>query len=54
MPCAIVFAMCMMALQLSSERLGVGRAIILAAVLIMCVSLTQFVTESMLKKQVEQ
>ena len=54
MPCATVFAMRVMALQLSSERLGVGRAIILAAVLVMRVSLTRFVTESMLKKQVEQ
>ena len=37
--CAIVFAMHMMALHLSSERLVVGRPIILAAGLVMRVSL---------------
>ncbi len=54
MSCATVFAVRAMALQLSSVRLGVGRPVILAAVLVTCVSLTRFVTESMLKKQVEQ
>ena len=54
MSCAIVIAMCVMALQLSSESLGVGRPVILVAVLVMCVRLTWLVTECMLKKQVEQ
>lgn len=35
--CAIVFAIRIKALQLSSEKLGVGRPIILAAVLVICV-----------------
>ena len=37
-----------------SVRLGVGRPMILAAVFVMRVSLTWFVTESMVKKHVEQ
>lgn len=52
--CAIVSAMCVKALQLSSERLDVGRPIMLAAVLVICVSLTSFVSANMLKKKEEQ
>ncbi len=43
-----------MALELSSNRLGVGKPNILAALLVMSVSLVQFLTMSMLNKQVEQ
>ena len=39
---------------LSTERLGVGGQIILAAILVMRVSLVRFLTDSMLKKQMEQ
>ena len=52
--CVIVVATCAMALMLSSERLGVGSPIILAAILVMRVSLVWFLTDSMLKKQMEQ
>ncbi len=45
MSCAIVFAMHVIALPLSSEKLGVGRPMTLAAMLVERVSLTQFVTE---------
>lgn len=54
MSCAIVFAKRVMALQLSSEQLGVVRPIILAALLFMYASLAWFVTDSMLKKQVQK
>ena len=50
----IVVAMRAMALLLSSERLGVGSPIILATILVMPVSLVRFLTDSMLKKQMEQ
>lgn len=45
MSCAIVFAMRLRTLQLSCERLGVGRPVILAAVLVLRVSLTRFVSK---------
>ena len=43
-----------MYLLFKSERLGVGMPMILATVFVMRVSLVRFVTESMVKKQVEQ
>lgn len=43
-----------MALLFSSARLRVGRPIILAAMSEMSLSLVQLVTDTMLKKQVEQ
>lgn len=52
--CAMVFARQVMDLLFSSVRLGVGRPKILAAVFVMCVSLARLVTESILKKHVEQ
>ena len=52
--CAIEFAMRVMDLLFSSVRLGVGRPISLAAVLVMRVSLARLVTESIVKKHVEQ
>ena len=52
--CGIVVAMCAMALLFSSVRLGVGRPIILAAVLVMRVSLVRLVTDNILKKHVKQ
>ena len=52
--CAIVDAMREMAFILSSESVGVGRPINLAAIFVTRVSLTRFLTVSMLKKQVEQ
>ena len=54
MSCAMVFAMRVMDLLFSSVRLGVGRPMILAAVFVMRVSLARLVTESILKKHVEQ
>ena len=50
----MVFARQVMDLLFSSVRLGVGRPKILAAVFVMCVSLARLVTESILKKHVEQ
>ena len=47
-------AMRVMDLLFSSVRLGVGRPMILAAVFVMRVSLAWFVTESIVKKHVEQ
>lgn len=43
-------AMPVMAILFNSMRLGVGKPIILAALLVMRVSLAQFLTESMLKR----
>ena len=54
MSCAMVFARRVMDLLFSSVRLGVGRPMILAAVFVMRVSLARLVTESILKKHVEQ
>ena len=54
MSCVIVVAMRAMALLLSSERLGVGSPIILAAIFVIRVSLVRFLTGSMLKKQMEK
>lgn len=51
MSCALELEMREIALLLSSVRLGVGMPIILAAVLVMHVSLAQLVTDSKLKKQ---
>ena len=51
---AIVDAMREMAFILSSDSVGVGRPINLAAKFVTRVSLTRFLTVSMLKKQVEQ
>ena len=48
------FARRLMDFSFSSVRLGVGRPMILAAVFVMRVSLARFVTESMVKKHVEQ
>ena len=48
------FAMRVMDLWLSSVRLGVGRPMILEAVFVMRVSLARLVTESIVKKHVEQ
>lgn len=50
MSCSVEVAMRVMAILFNSVRLGVGKPIILAAVLVMRVSLAQFLTESMLKK----
>lgn len=52
--CSIVDAMHAMAFVFRSVRLGVGRPIILLALLVMDVSLEWFLTERLLKKQVEQ
>lgn len=43
-----------MALLFRSVRLGVGRPIILEAVVVIRVSLVLFLTDNILKKQVEQ
>ena len=51
---AIVDAMREMAFRLSSDSVGVGRPISLAAMFVTRVSMTRFLTVSMLKKQVEQ
>lgn len=51
MSCSIEVAVVIL---FSSVRLGVRTPIILAAVLVMCLSLVQVLTDSMLKKQVEQ
>ena len=51
---AIMDAKREMAFILSSDSVGVGRPINLAAIFVTRVSLTQFLTVSMLKKQVEQ
>ena len=50
----MVFARRVTDLLFSSVRLGVGRPMILAAVFVMRVSLAWWVTESVLKKHVEQ
>ena len=53
--CAIVDAMREMAFRLSSDSAHtVGRPINLAAMFVTRVSMTRFLTVSMLKKQVEQ
>lgn len=52
MVCDIVFAMRVTALKLSSEKCGVGTPVNVA--LVLCVCFNWFVTERMLKKQVEQ
>lgn len=54
MPCSFEIAMSVMALLFKSVRLGVGKPIIVAAVVIMQGSLEPFLTDNMLKKQVEQ
>lgn len=54
MPCSVEIAMSVMALLFKSVRLGVGKPIIVAAVVIMQGSLELFLTDNMLKKQVEQ
>lgn len=51
MYCVLELKMCEIALLSSSARLGVGMPIILAAVLVMHLSLAQLVTDSKLKKQ---
>lgn len=50
---AIEITMCAMALLFSSVRLGAGRPIIQAAVLVMHVNFAQLVMDDMLKKQVK-
>ena len=52
--CTIEFARRLMDFLFSSVRLGMGRPMILAAVFVMRVSLARLVTESMVKKHVEQ
>ena len=52
--CAIEFAMRVMDLLFSSVGLGLGRPIRLVDVLVMRVSLARLVTESIVKKHVEQ
>lgn len=53
MPYSIDVVICVMAILLSSVRLVLGRPIILAAVLVMCMSLALFLIDIMLKKQME-
>ncbi len=50
--CSIEIAMRVIALLLSSVKLGVGRPIMFAAILDTFVSLVRFLTESMLKTTV--
>lgn len=54
MPCSVEIAMRVMALLFKSVWLGVGKPIIVAAAVIMQRSLELFLTDNMLKKQVEQ
>lgn len=54
MSCSIEIATCVMALLFSSVLLSVKRPIILAAVVVICVSLALFLTDDILQKQVEQ
>lgn len=54
MSCSIEDAMRAMAFVFMSVRLGVGRLIILLALMVMDASLERFLTEMLLKEQVQE
>lgn len=51
--CSIKVAVCVMDMLYRSDMFGVGKPFLLEAMVVMCVSLALFLTDSILKKQVD-